>query len=139
MMARDQQKLESVAKEIREAHNVKTKVIVFDFSALATEESVRDLKELLSKELPADLSILVNNVGVCKAGLLGRHTVWEAMRQVNVNVNSMTYMTKLLLPRLLSRKPKKSAIINIASRSAQVMSGFTPIYCATKSYNLALS
>lgn len=79
-MARDKAKIEGVAKEIREAYKVKTQVVVYDFSKLATEESVRDLKEQLAKELPSDISILVNNVGVCKAGLLDRHSVWEAMR-----------------------------------------------------------
>ena len=105
---------------------------------MATEESVRELKDILAKELPTDVSILVNNVGVNKAGLFDRHTVWDVMRQVNVNINSQTYMTKILLPRLLARKDR-SAIINISSRSALVMNGFTPVYCATKSYNHALS
>ena len=104
LMARDNEKLQKVAKEINNQYKVKTKVVVFDFSKLATEESFRMLKDILSKDLPADVSILVNNVGVCKAGLFDRHTVWEIMRQVNVNINSQTYMTKILLPRLLARK-----------------------------------
>ena len=36
LMARNREKLEEVAKEINDAHNVETKVIVFDFSELAS-------------------------------------------------------------------------------------------------------
>lgn len=47
-------------------------------------------------------------------------------------------MTQLLLPKLLTRE-SRSAVINISSRSAFSHSAFTPLYCATKAYNLALS
>ena len=87
--------------------------------------------------MPADVSILVNNVGCSKTGLLDRHSVWDTMRQVNVNVNSQTYMTYLMLPMLLERS-SRSAIIHVSSRSAEVPNRFIPIYCATKTYNLAL-
>lgn len=135
-MARDQQKLEAVAEEIRSEFKVKTIVVVYDFSKLATLESVTELKVLLTRSLPTDVSILVNNVGCSKTGLLDRHSVWDAMRQINVNVNSQTYMTYLMLPMLLER-PSRSAIINVSSRATETLSGFIPIYSATKSYNLA--
>ena len=140
LMARDMTKLEQVAAEIESEHKVKTKIIVYDFAKLATQQSVDELEALLKLEL-ADidqLSILVNNVGCSKAALLGKHTPADAMRLINVNINSQVYMTRLLLPRLLARQ-SRSALINTASRSALVPSGFTPIYCATKSFNLSFS
>lgn len=66
------------------------------------------------------------------------HSIWDAMRQINVNINSQTYMTHLLLPKLLER-PERSAIINLSSRAVESPSCFIPIYGATKTYNLALS
>ena len=72
-MARDKTKLDAVALELRtEFPQVQTVVIVFDFSTLATAESVRELQATLNRQLPADVSILVNNVGCSKTGLLHR-------------------------------------------------------------------
>ena len=88
LMARDQDKLDVVACEIRQEFKVKTIVICYDFSKLATLESVEELKLILAKRLPADVSILVNNVGCSKTGVLGKHSIWDTMRQINVNINS---------------------------------------------------
>lgn len=137
LMARDEDKLDLVAKEIKDDFKVNTMVIVYDFSRLATLASVEELKKLLMKRMPSDVSILVNNVGCSKVGRLDKQTVWDIMRQINVNINSQTYMTHIMLPMLLER-PQKSAIINVASVAAETLSGFVPIYSATKSYNLAL-
>ena len=87
-MARDAQKLKKVAAEIRADFQVQTKVVVFDFATLSTLESVEELKAVLEEHLPEDMSILVNNVGCCQTGLLGRQTIWHAMRQVNININA---------------------------------------------------
>ena len=40
-----------MADEIAKEHGVKTKVIVYDFSNLSSEDSINQLKELLDKEL----------------------------------------------------------------------------------------
>ena len=138
LMARDKAKLDAVAEGIKRDFKVTTIVVVFDFSKLATLASVEQLRTVLNKHLPADISILVNNVGCSKSGVLDRHSVWDAMRQINVNVNSQLYMTHCLLPRLLER-PSRSAIINVSSVAAETMSGFLPIYTGTKTFNLAMS
>ena len=46
-MARNEDKLNEVAREIRETYNVKTKVVIYDFMHLASEESVKELGNLL--------------------------------------------------------------------------------------------
>ena len=42
-----------------------------------------------------------------------------------------------MLPNLLERHGR-SAIINVASIAAEHLSGFVPVYSATKAYNLAM-
>jgi len=107
LMARDSQKLQAVAKEIHQRFQgkIKTRLIVYDFTNLASLQSLSELEALLERELKEveDVSILVNNVGCCKSVFLDRHRAEEAMRQVNVNLNSQVYMTRLVLPRLLTR------------------------------------
>lgn len=62
---------------------------MYDFSKLASEESANDLKAMLETTLQGfDVSILINNVGCAKYGALHDHTIWDSMRQVNVNINS---------------------------------------------------
>lgn len=113
--------------------------MIYDFSKLSTEESAEQLKSLLEENLKdVDVSILVNNVGCAKYAALDKHTIWDSMRQVNVNVNSQTYMSMFLLPKLLARE-SRSAMINVSSVAAYYPGGMVPVYCATKSYNWTLS
>ena len=49
LMARDQTKLDIVAMEIRQEFKVQTIVIYYDFSKLATLESVHELKTILTR------------------------------------------------------------------------------------------
>mmetsp|Transcript_26821 Transcript_26821/g.35868 ORF Transcript_26821/g.35868 Transcript_26821/m.35868 type:complete len:112 (+) Transcript_26821:543-878(+) len=60
------------------------------------------------------------------------------MRQINVNINSQTYMSMFVLPRLLKRETR-SAIINVSSVTYYSPGGMVPVYSATKAYNFALS
>lgn len=84
------------------------------------------------------MSVLVNNVGCAKFESLDKHSVWDSMRQINVNVNSQTYMSMFLLPKLLARE-SRSAIISVSSVAAYSPGGMVPVYCATKAYNMMLS
>lgn len=89
LMARDNTKLEGVAKQLRDTYTVQTKIIVYDFSRLSSQESAEELQAMLNKELEGiDLSVLVNNVGCAKFATLDKHSIWDSMRQVNVNINS---------------------------------------------------
>ena len=51
---------------------------------------------------------------------------------INVNVCSMTLMTKMILPGMLRKK--RGAIINISSVAAMGPQPFATIYSATKAY-----
>ena len=80
----------------------------------------------------------MNNVGCAKYGSLDQQTVQDSLRQINVNINSQTYMSMFMLPKLLARE-SRSAMINVSSSTAKNPGGMVPIYSATKSYNWTLS
>ena len=61
------------------------------------------------------------------------------MKIVNINVNAQTYMSNLMIPRLLKREKHRSAVINLSSKAAYYSRGTMPMYCATKKYNYVLS
>ena len=81
-----------------------------------------------------DIGILVNNVGVAYDKLKHFHedseeSMWN---MINVNIGSMTMMTKMILPKMETKK--KGAIINIASIAAIGPQPFMAMYSATKAY-----
>jgi len=63
--------------------------VVFDFAKLASAESVSDLESKLDQVLKdKEISILVNNVGMCKMDTMATATVDKTMMMINVNINS---------------------------------------------------
>lgn len=106
---------------------------------MSSKESVEEFEKLMFKELEdKDVSVLVNNVGCCFYGKMDSHSIWDIMRQINVNVNAQTYLTRFMLPRLLKRQ--RSAIMDISSVCG-ITNGdaMLPIYSATKAYNRSFS
>ena len=137
-MARNESKLEGVASIIREKTGVKTQVVVCDFSTLDSKESVQNLEQKIAG-IEGDVSILVNNVGLLTYGKVAGLSITDMRTMININVNTTTYMTTFLLPRLLHRRNKRSAIINLTSKMGYLqMADFGP-YGASKSYVQSLT
>ncbi len=89
--------------------------------------------------IKGDISILVNNVGVSKFQEFEKLSTYDILNHLNVNCNSQSFVSHALIPRLLAREGKKrSAIINISSRSAFVPRAMSCLYGATKAFNLVL-
>ena len=81
---------------------------------------------------------MANNAGVLHFGRLGDRDLESINTMINVNVNAQTYMSNLMLPKLLKRE-KRSAVINLSSKAAYYSRGNMPMYCATKKFNYVLS
>ena len=89
-----------------------------------------------------DISILVNNVGsaptIPSFGALHLNKIWDSMRQINLCVNSQTFMSQFMLARMIERS-KKSAIINVSSAAFNAPSVKMPVFSAASSYTYCLS
>ena len=129
LISRSQDKLKTLSKEIIfELVNVKTKVIVMDFTGGLT--IYQGLKEEV-KEL--EIGILVNNVGIVQPFNLFHNTEPDMFCKIlNVNCLSVLMMTHIFLPEMLSRK--KGAIVNISSLSGQIPIPFLQVYSVTKTF-----
>ena len=129
LVARKADLLNEIADDIRSKYRVKVDVIIADFGQGTI--IYKNIEEGLTDK---DIGILVNNVGVAYDGLNYFHedsdeNMWN---MINVNICSMTIMTKMVLPGMLRKK--RGAIINMSSVVAMGPQPFMTMYSATKAY-----
>ena len=129
LVARKANLLNEIANDIRSKYRVKVDVIIADFGQGTI--IYKNIEEGLTDK---DIGILVNNVGVAYDGLNYFHEDSEEnmWNMINVNICSMTIMTKMVLPGMLRKK--RGAIINMSSVIAMGPQPFMTMYSATKAY-----
>ena len=122
LVARDKEKLESVAKTLTH----KPKIIVMDL------QQVEDIKSLYVLVKNDDIDILVNNAGF---GLLGNFTETDLSKELNmidINIKAVHILTKLFLKDM--KRKNKGYILNVASSAAFQSGPLMATYYSTKSY-----
>ena len=133
LVARRQERLETLARETSVTHGVSARVIARDLADPATPKQIF---EELERERTA-VDVLVNNAGL---GIYGRFWKTDLSRQlevIQVNMVALTELTGLLLPGMVSRK--RGRIVNIASTAAFQPGPYMAVYYATKAYVLSFS
>ena len=133
LVARSQDKLEQLARELTEQYQVQTEVIVQDLSELAAGQAV--FEAVQAKGLFVDL--LINNAGFGDYGTFSDRPLSKQMAMVQLNITAVVELTGLFLP--VMQQKSSGAIINISS-----IAGFQPIpymsvYAATKAFVLSFS
>ncbi|NON62739.1 SDR family oxidoreductase, partial [Acidianus sp. RZ1] len=78
-----------------------------------------------------DIDILVNNAGFGIYGSFLETSLEEEEYMVRTNLLAPIYFTKLILPRMISRR--SGSIVNVVSEAAYVSSPTLLVYSATKS------
>ena len=122
LVARDKEKLESVAKTLTH----KPKIIVMDL------QQVEDIKSLYVLVKNDDIDILVNNAGF---GLFGNFTETDLSKELNmidINIKAVHILTKLFLKDM--KRKNKGYILNVASSAAFQSGSLMATYYSTKSY-----
>ncbi len=122
LVARDKEKLESVAKTLTH----KPKIIVMDL------QQVEDIKSLYVLVKNDDIDILVNNAGF---GLFGNFTETDLSKELNmidINIKAVHILTKLFLKDM--KRKNKGYILNVASSAAFQSGPLMATYYSTKSY-----
>ena len=131
LVARKADLLNEIADDIRSKYSVKVDVIIADFGKGI--DIYTNIEESLSNK---DIGILVNNVGVAYDRLKYFHEDSEEnmWNMINVNICSITVMTKMILLGMLAKK--KGAIISISSVAA-IGKVIHPKYYKNYAYALA--
>ncbi|TPP67408.1 putative Inactive hydroxysteroid dehydrogenase protein 1 [Fasciola gigantica] len=139
LISRNMEKLEAVAKELREAHNVKTKVVECDFTRT-------DIYSRLQTEVNQLTSIacLINNVGMSYP-YLDKYADADFMslefvqNLIACNINSAACVTRIVLPKLIKQNTPGSAVVNLSSMSGLTPFPYLSLYSASKSFVLNLA
>ena len=94
LVARSQDKLEKLARELTDKYQVQTEVIVQDLSELAAGQAVFDAVQ--AKGLFIDL--LINNAGFGDYGTFSDRPLSKQIAMVQLNISAVVELTGLFLP-----------------------------------------
>lgn len=133
LVARNPNRLGTLAEELNASSRIDVRVISKDLSIAASAE---ELKSLVEGQKIA-VEILVNNAGFGVHGLFP-DTDWKTTEaMLNLNMITLTHLTRLLLPEMLRNGHGK--ILNVASTAAFQPGPLMACYFASKAYVLSFS
>jgi uncharacterized protein len=133
LVARNKRRLDGLAKELAQKFGVKATVLVKDLSGPTAAGDI--VAELQNHGL--DIDILVNNAGFNEYGPLHEVSLETELQMIQVNITTLTQLTKLLLPGMLKKNSGK--ILNIGSTASFAPGPFVAVYSASKAYVLSFS
>lgn len=133
LVARDQEKLKKYADECKKNHNTKSTIILKDLSSATAADEIH--QQLKHEHMTVD--VLVNNAGFGSYGKFSETDLKKELSMMQVNIVTLTHLTKLLLPDMLAKKSGK--ILNVASTAAFFPGPLMAVYYATKAYVYSFS
>jgi short-subunit dehydrogenase len=133
LSARGVEALEALAAQLRTDHGITVYVIPAD---LADPLSPQRLADELA-ELNLNIDILINNAGFGSHGLFATADMGQQLSMVQVNINALVHLTRLLLPGMIARG--RGRIMNVASVAAFVPGPLMAVYYASKAFVLSFS
>lgn len=126
LAARNQKRLEEIARELRPAES---QVIAIDLSLPNAPEEVQ-------RRVPK-VDVLVNNAGFGVFGKFAEKSLVEELNMMQLNMTALVSLTGLYLPAMISARSGK--IMNVASTAAFQPGPLMAIYYATKAFVLSFS
>lgn len=132
LVARDQERLESAASKLQDAHGVQVEVLKAD---LTQKDDVIKLEQRLRSD--SSITRLVNNAGVASNGLLANADPDELEKLIQLNVTTLTRLAAAAASAFT--RAGRGTIINIASVVALFPERFNATYSASKAYVLSLT
>ena len=133
LVSRNKQRLEVIAKEMENQHDIQAKVIPKDLSKPSAPQELYD--EIVACGI--DIAVLVNNAGF---GLNGKFTDFSSDKHIELiqlNITTLTLLCKLFGTDMVKRR--SGSILNVASTAAFQAGPLMSTYYASKAYVLLLS
>jgi short-subunit dehydrogenase len=133
LVARTGEKLTQLATELEKAHDIRTLVVPCDLAQPGSPNTV--FAE--TQKAGIAVSVLVNNAGFGQFGLYVDTDLKQELEQIQLNITSLTHLTKLYLRSMVERRHGR--ILNVASTAAFQPGPLMAVYYATKAYVLSFS
>jgi len=132
LVARDQDRLEKLATQLRDTTGVKVEVLKAD---LTDKADVTRVADRLRND--ASITLLLNNAGVAANSALADADLNEADRLIQLNIVALTHLASAAASGFVTNG--RGAILNVASVVALLPERFNAIYTASKAYVLSLT
>lgn len=132
LVARSEDKLEELAKNLRKRNGVDIQVIAQDLGHLNSAEKL--FEQCKKKNL--NINFLVNDAGIGLIGKFDKFSIDKIDEMLVLNVITLTKLCYLFFPDL---KKSKGTIINLASQVAFTAGPYMSSYAATKAYVLSFT
>lgn len=133
LVARSEQKLEDLAREIRLASGATVTVLARD---LGVQNASRDLVAEV-EGLGIEVDFLLNNAGFGTHGSVADADPERLADEVRLNCGVLTELTQRFLPAMIARR--RGSIVNVASNAAFQPLPMMAVYGATKAYVLSFT
>lgn len=127
LVARDAERLRSLAAELSAAHGVDAEALPADLTRDA------DVDRVVARiEHTPELAFLVNNAGFGTVGTLATTDRDAQERMLRLHVLAPMRLVRAALPRFLERR--RGAIVNVSSIASFIYAAGSVNYCASKAY-----
>lgn len=133
VVARRKDKLNELKKELENKYRIKVMVIVKDLSLRNSAQEIYD--EVKNANIKIDY--LINNAGFGGRGEFHIRSMEQDIQMIEVNVITLTRLTKLFLPDFVKRGDGR--ILNVSSTAAIMPGPLQAVYYATKAYVTSFS
>ena len=129
IVARNEEELNKIARELSEKYEVKVDVIAAD---LSVAENCIDIYNNVK-----DVDILINNAGFGDCGVFDKTSLEKDLKMIETNITAYHILTKLYLKDMKEKNSGK--ILNVASIAGFMPGPLMATYYATKGYVVRLS
>src|SRR5437868_3709743 len=133
LVARSGEKLSRFAVGLQSQFGIAAKSVALDLTDPAAPQSL--FNQLTSEGISVD--ILVNNAGYGVFGEFNQASTEGTLGQIQLNITSLTHLTKLFLAPMVQRRSGK--ILNVASTAGFQAGPLMAVYYATKAYVILFS
>jgi uncharacterized protein len=127
VVARNEERLQSLAAHVGKRHHAHVEVIAVD---LSKKKGVRAVEERVATLPP--LALLVNNAGFGTAGAFAELDVEGEEDEIRLNVLALVRLTRAALAPMLAKG--RGAIINVSSMAGFQPGPYSATYAATKAF-----
>ena len=97
LVARTADKLRQLASELEKGHGTRSLILATDLTAPGSPAYVLD--QTTRADIQVD--VLVNNAGFGQYGLFVENDLEECLQQIQLNITTLTHLTRLYLPMMI--------------------------------------